>query len=834
MEGFGEAPSFKKGSSRYFTFLNAHRYESMPVRQRKDLLAAMVFSASLFASGLLLFWVQPLVGKKLLPLFGGAPAVWNTCLVFFQSCLLLGYLYAHAQAKFVPPRFQVGVHLFWVIIGWICLRASVPATSTSADAFHPVVSLLLLLTLTIGLPFAVLSASAPLLQVWYARTSAARDPYFLYAASNLGSLAGLLGYPLVMEPNLSLTWQARAWSLGYLCTAALIAGAGIVMLRGKSQPPGNPSEPPGRTSPSMWWKWLAYAALPSSLLLSVTTHLTTDIAAVPLLWVVPLAVYLWSFVLVFGRSRLIPHGLVIASTPAVLVAVVVTVYWMGVKNILWLLPLNLLVLFVVSMACHGELFRMRPVDGRLTEFYLCVSAGGVLGGLFNVLVAPMLFTGIVEYPLGLVIAGLLIPTHKNSHVREAATTNNEDSISRSIPQDSDIDPTVGNSMFQKFLVMGVRGMGLFSKRLFPRESHLHKNSARGRFQSMLDIMLPVVLLFAVTLALHAARTNIHVSMGTTFVVIGLVAGSTVFLCRGRSVRFALGLAVLITGGAVSGLITGHQARETIHAQRTFFGVLQVHLNKSLDRYELIHGNTVHGSQSRTMVWSQEPSAYFFREGPLGDVFECLPRAPEGRRVAVAGLGAGTLAAYARPEDHWIFYEIDPAVRKLAEDTRYFTYLSECRARVEVIIGDARLTLAKAPAHYFDLIVLDAFSSDSIPVHLLTREAIGTYLAKLAPAGILVFQITNRYLGLNRVLASLAADRNLVMLSGETPFISTEQREFGAAPSTWVVMATNPARLSCLKRKPHWYSLRGDGIGRPWTDDYSGILTCLKIWPGFSR
>ncbi|MEW6352590.1 MAG: fused MFS/spermidine synthase [Thermodesulfobacteriota bacterium] len=801
--------------------------ESLPGRRVRDLLIGQVFSASLAAAAMLLFWVQPLMGKKLLPWFGGAPAVWNTCLVFFQGCLLLGYLYAHLQAKFVGPRFQVGAHLALMVIGWSCLQISLPATSTSAEVSYPTASLLRLLTFTVGLPCIILSATAPLLQVWYARTSATGGPYFLYAASSMGSLVGLLGYPLIMEPNLTLISQGQAWSFAYLGTTVLIAIAGLLVrawelpslhnhhdreglpphlkvtaphpkhsVDGQNQsisqefseggPGDNPfskgfppedlltkgSSPSSHTPVSQWWRWVVYAAVPSSMLQSVTTHLTTDIAAVPLLWVAPLSVYLWSFVLVFSRRPLFPHAVVSSWTPLVLVVVVVTVHWMGVKNILLLVPVDLAGLFAVSMACHGELFGMRPEEHRLTVFYLCIAAGGVLGGLFNVLAAPILFTGIVEYPLGMVIAGFLVPTN-HRHIRD-------------------------------------------------------------RFQPILDFLLPVVLLFALTLALHAAKTHTPDSLHAVSLVIGFVGGVGVYMCRARSVRFALGLAALIIGGACAGLVTGNQAQEMLYAQRNFFGVLQVRVNRTLDRYELIHGNTMHGGQSRSISRSREPDAYFVREGPVGDVFECAHRTRTGLRVAVAGLGAGTLAAYGRPGDHWAFFEIDPAVLKLARNTEYFTYLSQCPARVETVLGDARLKLAEAPAHFFDVIVLDAFSSDSIPVHLLTREALDTYLAKLAPDGILVFHTTNRYLGLSGILASLGEDRNLAVLGGETRFISTRELKSGALPSTWVVMAMQPERLACLRRKNHWYAPPRDRAAVPWSDDYSVVLPCLKLWPEFGR
>ena len=387
----------------------------MPVRHGKDTCTALVFGVSLFGSALLLFSVQPLVGKKLLPIFGGAPAVWNTCLVFFQSCLLLGYIYAHLQTRYLPARVQLPLHMLVLGIGWSVLRISVPSHWTSAVFSNSATSLVVLLTPGIGLPFIALSATAPLLQVWYSRTheDRARDPYFLYAASNLGSFTGMLAYPLVLEPHWPLTLQARAWSLGYVTTAALIGLSALAIQHGKPQTGPNSLERTRGATIGTLVRWLVYSALPSSLLQSVTTHLTTDIAAVPLLWVIPLAVYLMSFVIVFGGSRLIRHEVMTASQPVVLVVLVLAIYWPGVRSFLWLLPLNLIVLFVVSMVCHGELFRLRPREDRLTEFYLCISAGGVLGGAFNAFVAPTVFTSIAEYPLGLVLAGLLIPLNKN-------------------------------------------------------------------------------------------------------------------------------------------------------------------------------------------------------------------------------------------------------------------------------------------------------------------------------------------------------------------------------------------------------------------------------------
>ncbi len=706
----------------------------------------------------------------LLPLLGGTPAVWNTCLVFFQSALLLGYLYAHAQRKFLSPRAQVVSHLCFMVAFLGLLPVGVPEGWVPPAEGNPVVWLLVLLSIAVGLPFLILSASAPLFQNWFSLSGArrARDPYFLYAASNFGSLVGILGFPLIVEPRVALARQAWLWTGGYVVLILLVAaGSALVWRQISAKNTEAHKTPTNSTSLPRWW-WLLLAAVPSSLLQSVTTYITTDLASVPLLWVIPLGLYLITFIIVFSRRRVIPPRLMIFCQPLALLALVIVAFWFPETGLWWLLTLNLVVLFVTAMVCHGELVRLRPPADRLTEFYLIIAAGGVIGGLFNLILVPLLFNSLVEYPIGLVVAGLVVPATK---------------------------------------------------------------TLRTRSEWAGDLGVPAAVGGVLIGILWAAHIGLGIAFGRQETAgLAIVAGIVVYICSRRPLRFGLGLAVLIISGLYANSLEKRHDWQTAYAHRNFFGILRVQTHPQYNWVRMKHNTTSHGLQIRDPKWRRVPTLYYSSGGPIGDVFRCLPSAPSGRKVAVAGLGAGTLAAYAAPSDNWIFYEINPAVVQFASDPKRFTYLGESKAKIEVILGDARLAMKKAPKNYFDVILLDAFTSDSIPVHLLTREAIRLYLSKLAPHGLLVFHISNRHFDLVSLLTSLAADRQLAGL-WTLHHPSLQARVSTAAlSSNWVVLARSPADLGCLASLAHWRGM-DDGearLPRSWTDDYSNILEYLRI------
>src|SRR5216684_489514 len=636
-------------------------------REDPDLTAVLLlYALTLFAGATLLFVMQPMVGKMILPLLGGTPAVWSTCLVFFQGALLGGYAYAHASTTRLRPSRQALLHLIVLAVPLAVLPLAVNPRLLRGGEANPVLDVLTLLSVSVGLPFLVVSATAPLVQQWFTRTGhpAARDPYFLYAASNLGSMLALLGYPTLIEPRLHLRgegWmtQTRLWSLGYLALAVLIALCAFVLWRRavtvapvESWETPDPSdqavslvhEPPGL---ALRLRWIVLAFVPSSLLIGATTYITTDLAAVPLLWVLPLAVYLLSFILTFGHWPDRLHRLVTTATlPVILIVLFLMIS--AFKQRIWITMLwHFLLLLLVALACHGELARRRPASRHLTEFYLLLSVGGVLGGLFNALIAPVVFRSLVEYPLVMVLAAVLVSARGRASGRR-------------------LWADLG-------LALAVVALGLV----------LYSDSLSVRIDfEFLSGLLKIPSDRAVEWLTPIRRAMNKILM------YGLPLAGAFFL---RRRPWVMGLAL---GGLL--LVAGYiDARrdDQIRLARSFFGVLQVSRDESYT--ELHHGTTLHGRQSRDPARRGEPLSYYSREGPIGTVFAELDKRSIVRRMAVIGLGTGTLAAYARPGDAVTFYEIDPLVRDIAFDRRYFTYVSDARDRgvsIRTELGDARIRL----------------------------------------------------------------------------------------------------------------------------------------------
>jgi hypothetical protein len=698
-----------------------------------------LFALTLFVSAALLFLVQPMVGKMILPKFGGVPAVWNTCLVFFQAALLAGYGYAHASGAWLGVRRQAVVHV-GLLLPLFTLPITVAAEWTPRADVHPVVALLGLLLVSAGLPFFVVATSAPLLQRWFAATAqGGGDPYFLYAASNTGSLLALVAYPAFIEPSLSLREQGWLWAGAYGALLALAGACAVLVWRsgmvshpGEKAAIGTPTlAPGGATAVSGWWprlRWVTLAFVPSSMLLGVTTYLTTEIAPIPLLWVAPLVLYLLTFILAFARLPPAFHRGITIALPLILLFQVfvapssVTVVWRSVA-------LHLLTFFVAAMACHGELARRRPPVAWLTEFYLWVSLGGVLGGVFNALLAPVLFNSVVEYPLALVLSALLFPS------------------------------------------------------LWPSSSTEGRQAWRAP-ASWLNRVLPWLLAAAV----------------------------------------AYGLFVRANPAGGRGLL--------LYQERTFFSILQVRRGTEGRTHEFAHGNIRHGLQIHSDDARQRrlPLLYFFPTGPIGQVFQAFrgPRAKE--RVAVIGLGIGTLASYGEAGQEFTFFEIDPAVERIARDPRYFTYLADAEARglrVRTVLGDARLSLQRESEGRYGMLVVDAFTGDSIPTHLLTSEAVRLYLDRLTDDGVLAFHITNEYLDLAPILAGAAQAADLVSMIQHDTDPAVEELRRGKAPSTWVVLARRRAALGPLPEQGRWQPLTAPPGTRAWTDDYSNVLGTLR-------
>lgn len=742
-----------------------------------------LFTVVIFLNASLLFIVQPLFSKLALPLLGGAPAVWNTCMLVFQALLLGGYLYAHLASRWLRPRRQLALHAALLALSLLVLPIGIRAGWTPPADGAPVPWLVGLVLVGLGAPFFLLSTGAPLLQQWFARTdhADAADPYFLYAASNAGSLLALLAYPFLVEPMVGLEVQRLVWSAAYAATALLVVTCGVVSLRRAARPlsaasrgaagAGAVGEPPHAYAaepsaigwrPRAWWVLLAFA--PSSLLLGVTSYLSTDVAAVPLLWVVPLALYLLTFVLVFARRPPVPPELMLRLQPLVFLPLVVAMFVGRGGSVRLMAPWHLLLFFVTAMVCHGELARLRPPAARLTEFYLWLSVGGVLGGAFNVLLAPLLFDRVLEYPLVLVLACALRP--------------------------------------------------------WPAWR------AGGWRQLLRDVAFPAAL-GAVALGVLRWPGPWHPLVSSY--VVPVVGGVGALVCLAfvpRPLRYAFGVLALLWAGIAGGAA----GRPPMMAARSFFGAYTVRTANN-GYHELYHGSTLHGVQKAAAAGDsagREPLSYYGLRGPLGDIVGAARLSGRPLRLGVVGLGTGTVACYARPGDTITYYEIDPLIVTIAHDRRLFTYLSRCAPDARMVLGDARLSLGGDSAATYDVLVLDAFSSDAIPVHLLTREALRVYMARLAPGGVLAVHVSNRYLNLRPAVAALVADAGLVAMLGEDRRPTAADRARMITASVWIAVARGEEVLEPLGMRSRWQPLELPPGERVWTDDYSNVLGAM-VW-----
>jgi hypothetical protein len=724
-----------------------------------------LFGVTLFVSAALLFSVQPMFAKMVLPLLGGSPAVWNTCMVFFQATLLAGYAYAHVATASLGLGRQAVMHVALSLTPFLVLPIAIPREWTPPAEGSPVLWLLALLVGALGLPFFVLSASAPLLQAWFtrARRCEASDPYVLYAASNLGSMTALVGYPIVVEPNLRLAEQSRLWAAGYGVLLVLVVGCAATLWRSGPSPGRNgaPWTATGKEDrPSAWrrLRWLTLSFVPASLMLGLTTYLSTDISPMPLLWVVPFSLYLLTFVLAFSSHRLLPEALLRRCWPLLVVPLVMTLALQALRPLWLLVTLHVLTFFLAAMLCHAELARSRPHPDHLTEFFLWLAAGGVLGGIFNALIAPQLFEGVVEYPLVLVLACLIRPSP----------------------------------------------------------------AAPRRLSLWLDFGVPLSL-GAVVLGLSRAVRAGSLPDPAATLLIGGVPALLCFAIRHQRIGFPLAVGVVMAAP----MLLGAERGRIVHRERSFFGVYRVELDAAGQHRILFSGTTVHGWQSLDPDRAREPLAYFHRTSPIGQVFSAFSGPGAKADVAIVGLGTGSLACYGEPGQRFTFYEIDPAVQRIASDPRYFTFLRLCAPRIQVVLGDARRSLVSAPDGHYGLIVLDAFSSDAIPVHLLTREALMLYLQKLAKDGILAFHISNRHLDLQPVLDDLARDEGLIGLAQHDLHLTSVEMASGKAKSQWVALARRWEDLGRLADDPRWSRLGRRPHAVAWSDDFSNLLGVIR-------
>ena len=775
---------------------------------------AFLFAAALFVSAFLLFWVQPLAGKMLLPLLGGTPAVWNTCMLFFQALLLAGYAYALALTRWLSGLAQGVVHLALLALAALALPVALNAAAAGGvpEGASPEWWLLKTLLVTVGPPFFVLSASAPLLQGWFSRTRAetASDPYYLYAASNAGSLFALLGFPVLLEPALTLGQQSRAWASAYGALFILFAACAVFALRRARRPVGkdevSDAVPAAAEPLSMKrrLRWVLLAFVPSSLVLGVTTHVTTDLVAVPLLWVIPLALYLLSFVIVFARGFKLPRGFMARVVPgmAVLVAMV---YLSGATRPSWFLIIfHLAFLFAAALVCHGQLAEDRPAASHLAEFYLCLALGGVLGGLFNAVVAPLVFNTVAEYPLVILLASYLRPAYRKSGGTILGL--------RLGAKKKDESVAVGSSSVE------------------PSGEQVEGRSEEEpvRRWDVLDLLLPLVIGLLATALIVVTRRYELTDVERAALTLGVPLFMLNHFFAPRPIRFTLGLGAVM----LAVLLFAETGNRTLHASRNFYGTHRIKTNDADTLHWLEHGSTLHGKQYMDAAKRCEPVSYYHREGPLGSVFQHVRAKHEAAgsgaplSVAVVGLGAGTTAAYSRAGEAWTFYEIDPMVVDIARNPKLFTYLSECAGvQPGITLGDARLRLREARDGAYDLIVLDAFSSDAVPAHLMTREALALYLSKLAPGGVVAFHVSYRSLQLERVAGGIAAD---VGVASRIFDDGRQGGDGGLDPSTWVAVARREEDFGPLASDSNWqqfdpavYQLE------VWRDDFSDILSVFR-------
>ncbi|MBY9066241.1 fused MFS/spermidine synthase [Hyphomonas sp. WL0036] len=711
---------------------------------------AVPFVVTVFLSAALVFLVQPMFARMATPLLGGSPNVWNVSLVCFQAALLAGYAYAHLLTHLVKSvRTQVIVHGAFLLLAALVLPFELSSVFGPPDPSRPALWLIGVFAVSIAPPFAIISATAPLIQAWYARTGRAdaHDPYHLYAASNAGSLLGLAAYPLVLEPLAPLAGQAMAWSVGYGILLLLLVGCGLIAMQGKGGAMEGPAPErtaaAAKTGAALWrqraW-WVVLAFVPSSLLVGVTTHIATDVASAPFLWAPPLMLYIASFIVVFSKAPLIRLDHAIALLPVIAgLALFVLTKLSGVPTLLSF-GVHLACLFIAAIACHGLLAADRPETGRLTEFYLLMSLGGVLGGAFNALLVPVIFTSVAEYPLMLIAAILLVPQR---HWMGPVHT---------------------------VVIAGVAvGLALIAFYVYEAPSL----SARAPRSFFVLLTIGLVLLYLVR------RSRLC----------GAVAAASIWM---------IGVAGSPTVGA--------------YAERGFFGVVKV--DDQGTYRTMVHGTTLHGAQALDED-ALRPATYYAPETPIGQIFAAHTRAG---RVGAVGLGVGSVACYAWPGQHYTFYEIDPIVARLARDPEWFTFLSECAPDADIVLGDGRLTLAEEPEDAFDILLIDAFSSDSVPAHLLTREAVALYLSRIKEDGVVLLHVSNRYMALEAVVARVASDLGV---PGRMQFHTIPERGHRASSSAVVVLARNELALASLDAGGNWSVLEGDG-GRAWTDDYSNI------------
>ncbi len=751
------------------TDTSASDFAAPPASRYKLIL--IVYTVAIFTSALLLFSVQPMFTKLVLPRLGGSPAVWSVAMVFFQTLLLAGYVYAHFLTKLRNRTVMVSIHVVVLLLALVTLPLAISERMGDPPNSAQGLWLLGLFTISIGLPFFALAANNPLLQAWFVRTGHpdGPDPYFLYASSNIGSFLALLSYPLLLEPMFTLRTQNLIWTGGYAVLIALIGCCGFLLLRAPANQ-GNMFNAADATPTPSWslrLRWIFLAAVPSGLLVAVTSHISTDVAAAPLLWVLPLSLYLLTWVVVFQKKPVISHKIVMVLQPLAIAAVVILFMIPTSRGLILMLAGQLLAFFIIAMAAHGELARTRPGADHLTGFYVALSLGGMIGGLFAGLIAPFIFNWVAEYPLLLLLAAMCRPM-----------------------------PTTDQSRIDR-------------------------------------IFWPVAALVALGLALQVTlgwQIVPGIANNLTTIVALIALTGVLFMGDRLKLAFVVALALVMIR-----LYPNEDGRtETV---RSFYGIHKVQETSDGMYHVLLHGTTIHGAQKwrdpksmMPLTERPEPISYYHADGGIGAAINAI-RARKGGplKVAAIGLGTGTLTCHSQPGETWRMFEIDQSIVDIAKDPRRFTYVSRCMPDLQPIMGDARLTFTKEPDGFYDLIIVDAYSSDAIPIHLATQEAMAIYKSKLAPQGAVLVHVSNRHLELMSVIVGIADANGLKAWT----FDEDSNREGEYIFSTEVVLAAREeADVGSLASDSKWTLTEPEEKQRVWTDDYSNIIGAVwrQLYP----
>ncbi|MDP3074947.1 spermidine synthase [Bradyrhizobium sp.] len=733
----------------------------------RNRLVLAVYTAAIFVSALLLFSVQPLFTKMVLPRLGGSPAVWSVAMVFFQSLLLGGYAYAHYLMQLKNRMLPVAIHLVLLVVALLTLPLSIAGGWGEPPTSGYALWLLGLFAVSIGLPFFALAANNPLLQAWFVRSGHPNgpDPYFLYASSNIGSFLALLSYPVLLEPMFTLRTQNLIWTGGYGLLIVLIAACGVLLLRSPVMAERDLQTEEADAPAPPWMlraRWIFLAAVPSGLLIAVTAHISTDVAAAPLLWVLPLSLYLLTWVLVFQSRPLLPHKWVLLMQPLAIAGVIALLAFGGEQNLLLTLGGHQLCFFVIAMACHGELARTRPAAKYLTGFYVALSFGGMVGGLFAGLIAPFTFSWIAEYPILLACAALCRPPGGNERLARWG--------------------------WWYWPLLAALAVALIAPTYHPGKVLTWLETHRVWIIGAVGVLSALL-----ALGLNANRWKIFATV-------------------------AVALALIRAYPSDDGRV------ETV---RSFFGVHKIVVTSNGQYHVLMHGTTIHGAEKyqnddgTPVTGRPEPITYYHKDGGIGQAIAAIrERKGSPLRVAVIGLGSGTLACAAEPGETWKYFEIDQTMVDTAKDPKYFSFISKCDPDMKPVIGDARLTFAKEPAGIYDLIIVDAYSSDAIPIHLATEEAMEIYKERLAPQGAVAMHVSNRHLELSSVVVGIADANDLKSWVYNEDTNRDSEYIFS---TTVVISARADADIGKLATSDQWALTEAEDDQRVWTDDYSNVL-----------